>query len=391
MHMAPKELREVCSIGHTCRRPARVRPPARVLAVTCALVLALAGGPRVATAARDTLPRIVWLGGSVAYVALPDSANVGAGMRAHVFDRDDEIAAGEVTDVWDAALARVRVTAGWIDADAKFDKLRLTFEPAAPRALPVLRVGLPAAGRVGLLGPCAETVLDPSVLPRAYVESGGAGDATRLVAADSAGAWPETLLVRRYRDRADEEIALERGELDVAVFWPGEPSARLRAGTGGTLIAARRSRGVLAVTGAPGDTTLAARAAPDLSALAAEIFGGDLAPWPRDSAAAVPSRPGAVRWAVNPALPGVRPIERFLESRRPRGSSAGGPVVTLGMLDAPAAPDDSTRAAWAARGVAPVYRLRCPVACAPARAPLVRALGPGVFADLLRCAGGSAR
>src|SRR5205814_1296313 len=41
--------------------------------------------------------------------------------------------------------------------------------------------------------------------------------------------WPDTIMVGLFGETSDEEIALERGELDVAVFWPGEASARLRA------------------------------------------------------------------------------------------------------------------------------------------------------------------
>src|SRR4029077_8015933 len=59
---------------------------------------------------------------------------------------------------------------------------------------------------------------------------------------------PDTLLVRLYGESADEEIALERGELDVAVFWPGELSTRMREDPrwGGALLGLR-AHGVIAV------------------------------------------------------------------------------------------------------------------------------------------------
>lgn len=40
--------------------------------------------------------------------------------------------------------------------------------------------------------------------------------------------WPDTLELLAFADAADQEIALERGEIDVAVFHPDELSERMR-------------------------------------------------------------------------------------------------------------------------------------------------------------------
>src|SRR5204862_6013385 len=127
----------------------------------------------------------------------------------------------------------------------------------------------PSAPRIGTATYAADT-LDPSA--RRWLR-------LSQPTPDSAGALaPDTLLVRAFEDPTDEEIAFERGELDAAVFWPGELSARMR-------FDARfrdpewgmRSRGVLACIAGAGDTLGAPRA--DMEALNREAFGGDLLPW----------------------------------------------------------------------------------------------------------------
>src|SRR5262249_17395102 len=98
-------------------------------------------------------------------------------------------------------------------------------------------------------------------------------------AADSAGALaPDTLLVRSFDESTDEEIAFERGDLDAAVFWPGELSARMRHDARfRSAEMSVRPRGLLACIAAPGDTLAPPEA--DLSALNRDALGGDLLPW----------------------------------------------------------------------------------------------------------------
>ena len=363
------------------------------LALVAAALLA-ASDSRAEDTARAS--RVVWTAGDRLYVASPDSGAIRSGMIVRVFDREREITRGQVTGVLDGVLASVRLTRGLIAADVRLERLQVLVDPAEPRAPGALRIGLPAPGRNGLVFSCANARLDLAALPRAYRAETLAVDAFRLLAADSgqsAPAWPETMFVRMFGDRADEEIALERGELDLAVFWPGEPSGRLRQGTSGyeTLLG-ERTRGVLAALARPQDSLFAARLAPDMAALNAEMFGGDLLRWPGPEVGTdEPARDArGVRYVVDTALPGKRPIERFLDRRRSALARPDDRTIRLTYLDAPVGQRDSLKSAWQASGMLALFTLRTPEFCSPELAAVLRALGVDAFANLLRCgAGGS--
>lgn len=393
----------MCNGGHGGWLLERMRHGAAPCAVAPLVLLAALAlfAPRARAAdardlARDRAPRIVWAGEGRVYVAMRDSGALAPGLLVRVFEREREIAAGEITRVLDGVLASVRLASGAVAADARFDRLEVVLETAPVRPVATLRVGLPAAGRRAIVPPCDVSRLDASALPRAYRSEALADGGARLVAADtsaSASPWPDTLLVRRFADRADEEIALERGELDVAVFWPGEPSARLRdRASGFELLRGALARGAL-VAGRPAsrpeaDAALAARLEHALAQLNAELFGGDLQPLrARDGAqaapgAAPPAAGGLLRYAVDDALPGARAMERFLN--RSVGTARTS-AVFVRHLDVPVASLDSLAAAGAFGEAAPVYVLRCPVLCGAARAADVRALGAERFANLLEC------
>jgi len=357
-------------------------------------------------------PRVVWHEGDRFYVASPDSGAIATGMVVRVLDRGREIARGEATRVIDGRMASVRITGGVLGKDGRLDRLEVRIDPAAPMESRALRLGFPAPSRSGLAFACADAGLDLTALPRAYLAETLGVDSFRLLAADSgrvAMSWPETLLVRLYGDRADEEIALERGELDVAVFWPGEPSARLRESASGfeTLLG-DRGRGVLAALVAPQDSTQTKRIAPDMAALNAEMFGGDLRPWagsepvidtskPADSmgpggASIGPARDvRGPRYTVDDAMPGRRPIERFLARRGGAPARPDDRAVRLTYVDVPVAPADSLESAWRERGMLPLFTVRCPVTCGPEVAGTLRVLGADAFANLLRCGAGGHR
>ena len=387
-----------------CTRRHDERPMARARAVARACVafaLALLATPRVTDAARDDAargPRVVWAGSGRLYVLSPDSGAIAPRMRVRVLEKHREVARGEVTSVTDGVLASVALSSGGVRAKAKIEKLEVIVEPAPARAVATLRIGLPAASRPGLVPPCPVSRLDAGALPRAYRAETFAADAIRLVAADSAAAgtaWPETLLVRFFADRSDEEIALERGELEVAVFWPGEPSARARTSAfARDALRGTRARGVLAATSTPADTALAERVAPDMAALNAELFGGDLLPLRAtggSDSAAPPTASGgsAVRYSVDPAVPGQRAIERFLNRAAGAATRPGERTVRIACVDEPAG--GAGAAAWAGRDAVPLFALRCPVLCSPGRAADVHALGADAFANLLDCAAGGSR
>ncbi len=388
----------MCTDRHRERSPSVVGFHANARgALRLALLALVLLAPRAANAQdRADAPRIVHRAGDRLYVASADSGSIAPGMTVRVFDREREIAVGQVTGVLDGVLASVRLTRGLIDSDARLERLHLVLEPAPLLAPLSLRIGLPAPGRGGLAASCADARLDLAALPRAYRAETLGVETYRLLAADSVQsvpAWPETLFVRMFGDRADEEIALERGELDVAVFWPGEPSARLRQEASGyETLHGNRARGVLAAI-APPDSSLALALAPDMAALNTQMFGGDLGPWPAPAAGggAAARELRGNRIVVDRTLPGQGQIARWFDRRRGPQARTNDRKLVLTLLDAPGAPADSLAAAWRTEGVHPLFRLRCPEICKQDLAPVVRALGVDALANLLRCgAGGSA-
>jgi hypothetical protein len=273
---------------------------------------------------------------------------------------------------------------------------------ASPPPLPLarvatLRVGLPAAGRSCLLFTCdkAANDLPPRIGSSPYGRDALDPSGRRWLRlpgdfSDSAGALaPDTLLVRAFDDATDEEIALERGELDVAVFWPGEVSARMRADARfGSPELGLRARGVLACEGAAGDTQ--GPPWPDMELLNREAFGGDLLPWSElkaDVSEHVPAR-----YTVDATLPGAKHLERILE-RIPRAGVtrtlklvyADVPWVSYTMVARGEFPTVSHAS------ILPLFALRCPVLVRPGARDGVRAIGAHAFAELAPCDGGQSR
>jgi hypothetical protein len=352
--------------------------------------------------ARDAVPapRLVWAAGARVYVAAGDSGALAPHMLVRVLKHGREIARGEVTAVLDGAIASVRLTSGGLGGKPRLERFEVQLEPAPLRPVATLRVGLPAPGREALAPPCAAARLDASALPRAYRTEPLADGGFRLVAVDSialATPWPDTLLVRAFGDRADEEIALERGELDLAVFWPGEPSSRMRArATGFELLRGVRARGAVIVSPDRGDTSLVPAAASNLAALNAELFAGDLLPWSERAGAATPAGTGAIRGADAGFIryrvhdfSGAEPMMRFL-NRNAGTARVGFGGVEVAYRDLPVAPADSS-GAGGRPGETPLFALRCPVLCAPGRAADIRALGADRFANLVGCGAGARR
>jgi hypothetical protein len=274
--------------------------------------------------------------------------------------------------------------------------------------MPMLRVGFPAGTRANLAVSCRSMSLALPLAANEFRADTLGADGVRFVRISrwSAGPpWPDTLIARRFAESADEEIALERGELDVAVFWPGEPSAHARDDARGRdAPLAPRSRGILAAVesanGAPLPKTWA-HADRNYAALNVSLFGGDLMPVsdggsPADTAtgyawAATGPAPGPDAYTVDASLPGHAAIARFLD-RGERVRAPDGPFASgLTFLDAPPAARDSLAASWRARGITPLYKIRCPVLCAPAWREYVSALGPAAFADAMVCSAGGAR
>jgi hypothetical protein len=354
--------------------------------------------------------KVIWARGDRVYIAAPDSVELALGDLVVFRDRSGVgiyvgkgVAWGKVTQILARDLAAARITYGSLEG--RLDRLRILTSRPPPRAMPVLRIGYPGRGRSNLLFECVRPVPRPPVAAGAYRTDSLAENAYRLVHTEASpiGApWPDTILVRLFGEVADEEIALERGELDLAVFWPGEASSRLRADPRWRGSArGSRSRGVLAAIapepGPAGEAT--GWLSPDLPSLVAlneELFRGDLEPLRNAAGSAPPahspsdSLPSAqgIRFVVDPSCPGRLPLERFLDRANPAtGPRENRVAVRLIYLDSPAGSRDSLARADSLH-VTFLFTIRCPLVCEPGLGTYVNALGPDALADLLECGPG---
>jgi hypothetical protein len=330
--------------------------------------------------------RVVWVRGDRIYVASPDSVALEAGTILTFKDHGKKVAAGEVTDVHDGELIAAKLTSGSLAKVKRLEKLEVASEPPVFRSPPVLRIGYPAPGRKNYLFDCRGQVLGFSLRHSIYqlpVDSMvTTGPTYRLLRENrpSTSPWPDTLLIRLFDDSADEEIALERGDLDVAVFWPGEASAHIREVTGWT-----RPSGEV---GARGRLTATARqtGAADtlrdweqgaLERLGRELFRGDLLPAPGWTAQSTSSARG--RFQVDASLPGRDAVEQFLN----RATWPGPPVDTTRVVQlyyketwrpAPAGPPEECS-----------LLVRCPVISMPKLRTYLNAISIEALDNLFDC------
>ncbi|HTM00854.1 MAG TPA: hypothetical protein VL503_07005 [Candidatus Omnitrophota bacterium] len=324
--------------------------------------------------------RILWTRADHVYVALDYGAAVAEGDSARFEERGKALAAGRVAEVVRGELAIVSLPPGALGRVKKIERVHVTFMRAGAARPPSLRVALPAGGRGNLAVPCAAGSDGLPVLPRdlrGYVlnERERSERPLRLRPDPHAvppPGWPDTLIVSFFASATDEEIALERGDVDVAVFWPGELSRRMRddarwKDTPHGL----RSRGVVAITGA--DLVPAGLDSATVRALDDELFRGDLE-WTGAFVSASERGPG--RLGIDESLPGFAAIREWLARRL--GTPRGGIVGRIAYVDAPF---DSAPAP----GFQPLYRMTCPVVSGPAWRPVIERMGPGVFADMIPC------
>lgn len=286
-----------------------------------------------------------------------------------------------------AAVALVlAAVAAWGCGRAKREPAAAAPPPIASARVGTLRVGLPTPRRGNLLFAC-----DPN--ERRAPHLGSATYAAGLVqpsgpcwlrtpgaAADSAGLFaPDTLIVSTFSDATDEEIALERGDLDVAVFWPGEVSARMRTDERfRDPELGIRERGLLVCLKSAADSLNPPRT--DMEVLNREAFGGDLLPWSE----LVPGTPDgpAARYTVDPALPGASHLERILARIPSAGATR---TMTLKYLDMPASvfktpvPEAGSDLR---RVYCPLFVIRCAVLAVPGARAAVRRIGADAFAQL---------
>lgn len=386
---------------------------------------------------------VVWTRADRAYVTPIDSLIPADGDSLTFFEDGSPIAGGIAGRAPGEDLAVVRLTGGSLRGVKRLARLEVRAARAALRVPRRLRVGFPGPGRASLLFSC------PGLTLAAGPDEGGpltreqlSGRSYRFLPGPGApgggGLWPDTLVASLFDESTDEEIALERGDLDLAVFWPGELSRHMRdRARWRGFVLAPRSVGVVGAIEVDSASAASGRL-PDpvrraLASLNPGVFRGDLAPFPvpggADSTRAAPPGGGA-RFEVDHGCPGWDLMERTLErSGEGRGGAGAGVRVRVMYLDAP--PGDwnavAVRAAryvmdgrfptalvaradslltrdrlvagaespgsappteaelWDAIRFVPLYAVRCPVVCDPALRAYARALGPRLV-GLLRCA-----
>jgi hypothetical protein len=338
---------------------------------------------RAAAEPRPVDARIVWVRADRAYIAAADSITLAPGDLLTVVKGKRTIASGSVLQVLARDLAAARLASGSLDREKHLDRLKILAERPALSALPMLRIGFPGRGRANLLFDCGKpaprTPFDSSYRADSLAENAyrftRTGDNVYTLKEGSAYAtpWPDTIAVRLFGEVSDEEIALERGEIDVAVFWPGEASWRLRADPRWRGLSHGR-RGIVAASVPAGATITPDH--PALGALNDELFRGDLAGI-RSTPSAGITTPDAPRFVVDPSCPGRAAIERFLDratSSMPKNAA----TIRLFYLDAPWALADSLHAA-------PLLAVRCAIAIEPGLRSYVEALGLSSIAGMLAC------
>jgi hypothetical protein len=340
--------------------------------------------------------RVVWVRGDQVYVAAPDSIAVGQATTLTFVRGKKTVATGEVVRVLDRALALAHVTFGAL-GEKHLERVRILAEP--PRAPRLLRVGYPARGRGADPFVACEQDASWAPAPPGTYRIGGSDRNARLIRLPDArlsSAWPETLQVWQFDDAADEEIALERGELDVGVFWPGELSTHMRehprwrnrlSWSMGAIAAERLAGGARDTSDQPilEDSLF--------HALNQTVFRGDLRElWNGPPESARSSRERAlVRYEVDRSCYARQPIERFLAAVRPASPRAKQPAVmrlftiALAINDVPLAAEDAIGLASKDMDVVGLFSYDCQVVFDQAVEPAVTAVGAGTLVNLFRC------
>ena len=358
----------------------RTRNSRSVLAVVC--LLAASGIACAGTSTRGA--RVVWIHGDRVYVASPDSVALEPGMVLTFQDRGKLVATGEVAAVHDGELIAAKLTTGSLKKVKHLERLEVTAGPHVYSSPPVLRIGYPAPGRKNYLFDCRRQALGFSLRHHLYRVPFDsvmmAGPTYRLLREQhpSSIPWPDTLLIRLFDESADEEIALERGDLDVAVFWPGEASVHIREVTGWTGPSSGiGARGSLTATVRQAGTadTLRDSELRALERLGHELFRDDLLPAPGRTASSTSGARG--RFQVDGSLPGRDAMEQLLN-----------------RTNGPATPVDTTRVVrlhysetWRPAGPPERYSLlvRCPVISGPKRRTYLNAISIEALDSLFDC------
>jgi hypothetical protein len=378
--------------------------PLRRILVLLATLAGIAGAAPLRAAPEAWNAQVLWASADRAYVVLAESTEVEPGTVLTFEDGGATIATGEVVVAYEGQLVAVSITSGSFEKVRSLPAVRIRAEPPSIRPLSLLRIGYPAPGRSNLLFTCDRVTPRPpldSDLYRVDALSDRSFRFVRRPEVASEAPWPDTLLVRLFEIAADEEIALERGDLDVAVFWPGEPSPHIRShtawkGSPSGSFAGWSLAAELPASLDPGALVSSGSEARVLRAMNEDLFRGDLSACGSVSAAAPPDsaapRSARARFEVSRAIPGWQPLERFLNQGLPSKSSSGTPLVRLQRIqgrppDGPAGGHAAPGLSEPARGAC-VFDIRCPILSAPRLRPYLSALGSDAMVRLFTCSPG---
>ena len=339
--------------------------------------------------------KVVWVASDRVVLASSDSLAVEEWDSLQFLDRKKPVATGVVARIYEPGMFAARVTSGSLQGVKKLDHIRvLALHPVAPTPR-LLRVGYPSARRSNLLFRCARTTV--------RVPSGYRADGPNVQRFLRDGIpdppWPDTLAIQEFDESGDEEIAFERGELDLAIFWPGELSSRERERLDErNHVLISRATGVVAAHFVPSGATNANGVvladSAGLQSVNQDLFGGDLAivagssrqPSPGSS----PEHPedvplsGYHQIRVDRACPGWQAFEHALNTvpYPLLGSAVAGSIRVFYRDQSPNIPPTDPSIAW-------IFRVRCPVLFAPSLRRVLEHWHGETLVDLLECEPGA--
>ena len=360
----------------------------------------LALGGCAASNARSPSPSVVWTADRTAYVGSTVDGALAIGDSIEFIERRHTVATGSVASLGTGRLATVMIVSGDLAGVKDLKHVTVRAHRATLAPMNRLRVGFPSAKRGTAFFACRSVELRAPAGSFTARDSGATTIFTRDSSSTSVGPWPGRLEARRFDDVADEEIALERGEIDVAIFWPGELSAHMRNDPRWSERPwGLRARGVVAVewSGTNDPSLSLRRSASDLFAeLDHEAFRDDLTPLPSPpgpvidefpSPPAPPESLASVRFEIDPRCPGHFELQRALDRLAPKRSTVVTRSARLIYLDEPIAQARAGTRRGADGGlIDPLFSMGCPVVSQPELRPFVRSsLGTYALVNLIDC------